>query len=147
MSCCPHKKSHPFRNLNFPNTLPPSKFPSRVAFFSWTAAWGKILSIDNLRKRGMLILDWCYMCKKCRETVKPTSILSYSLGPVDFGVLFIWLPLGYANERVIDMFATWQGPFGNIEILLFGKLCHIALYGVFGKNGILEVLRDVNGIS
>ena len=22
MSCCPHKKSHPFRNLNFPNTLP-----------------------------------------------------------------------------------------------------------------------------
>ena len=90
-----------------------SKVPSRVAFFSWTTALGKILSIDNLQKRGMLILDWCYMCKKCRETVNSTPTSSYSLGPVDFGVLFIWLPLGYANERVIDMFATWQGSFGK----------------------------------
>ena len=40
-----------------------------------------------------------------------------------------------------------RGLLESIEILLFGKLCHIALYGVFGKNGILEVLRDVNGIS
>ena len=22
MGCCPHKKSHPFMNLNFPNSLP-----------------------------------------------------------------------------------------------------------------------------
>jgi len=52
-----------------------SKVPSRVAFFSWTVALGKILSIDNLWKRGMLILDWCYMCKKCRETMKPDSYI------------------------------------------------------------------------
>jgi hypothetical protein len=39
------------------------KVPPRVAFFSWTAVLGKILTIDALRKRGLIIADWCCMCK------------------------------------------------------------------------------------
>ena len=39
------------------------KIPSRVALFVWTAALGKCLTIDNLRKRKVWILDWCNMCK------------------------------------------------------------------------------------
>uniref|UniRef100_A0A2N9HMI8 Reverse transcriptase zinc-binding domain-containing protein n=1 Tax=Fagus sylvatica TaxID=28930 RepID=A0A2N9HMI8_FAGSY len=33
------------------------KAPPRVAFFMWTVAWGRILTCDNLKKRG-LVLDW-----------------------------------------------------------------------------------------
>ena len=40
-----------------------SEAPPRVAFFVWTVALGKILTIDNLRKRKIRITDWCYMCK------------------------------------------------------------------------------------
>ena len=43
--------------------------PLRVAFFVWTAALGKILTIDNLRKRKVKIIDWCYMCKCNGESV------------------------------------------------------------------------------
>uniref|UniRef100_A0A2N9HZL5 Reverse transcriptase domain-containing protein n=1 Tax=Fagus sylvatica TaxID=28930 RepID=A0A2N9HZL5_FAGSY len=39
-----------------------AKVPPRVAFFLWTAAWGKALTIDNLRKRG-LILQSCGLCQ------------------------------------------------------------------------------------
>uniref|UniRef100_A0A7N2LZJ6 FeS cluster biogenesis domain-containing protein n=1 Tax=Quercus lobata TaxID=97700 RepID=A0A7N2LZJ6_QUELO len=46
-----------------------SEVPPRVAFFSWTAALGKILTIDNLRKRPFVVLEWCYMCKGCGESV------------------------------------------------------------------------------
>ena len=42
-----------------------SKVPPRVAFFSWSASLGKILTIDNLRKRRVIVLDWCYMRKSC----------------------------------------------------------------------------------
>ena len=45
------------------------KIPSRVAFFVWTAALRKCLTIDNLRKRKVCILDWCYMCKCNSESV------------------------------------------------------------------------------
>ena len=34
-----------------------------MAFFVWTVALGKCLTIENLRKRKVWILDWCYMCK------------------------------------------------------------------------------------
>ena len=40
-----------------------SKITSRVAFFVCTTAFGKISMIDNLQKRNMWLLDWCYICK------------------------------------------------------------------------------------
>jgi hypothetical protein len=46
-----------------------AKVPSRVAFFIWTVALGKILTTDNLRKRRVIILDWCSMCKASGESV------------------------------------------------------------------------------
>ena len=45
------------------------RVPTRIAFFTWTAALGKILTIDNLRKRKVLFLDWCCMCKSNGELV------------------------------------------------------------------------------
>ena len=49
--------------LGFPwKSIWKQKIPSRVAFFVWTAALGKYLTIDNSRKRKVWILDWCYMC-------------------------------------------------------------------------------------
>ena len=41
----------------------------RVAFFVWTAAWGRILTCDNLRWRGIVLVGWCCLCKCSGETV------------------------------------------------------------------------------
>uniref|UniRef100_A0A2N9GAU4 Reverse transcriptase zinc-binding domain-containing protein n=1 Tax=Fagus sylvatica TaxID=28930 RepID=A0A2N9GAU4_FAGSY len=47
-----------------------AKVPPRVAFFIWTAAaLGKILTADNLRRRGITVVSWCYMCKADGESV------------------------------------------------------------------------------
>jgi len=32
-----------------------------VAFFVWTAALGKILTHDNLRRCGIVVVEWCYV--------------------------------------------------------------------------------------
>ena len=45
------------------------KVSPRIAFFSWSTSLGKILTTDNLRKRRVLVLDWCYMCKSCGESL------------------------------------------------------------------------------
>ena len=45
------------------------KAPLRVAFFVWTAALGKILTLDSLRKRNIMVMEWCYMCKQCGESI------------------------------------------------------------------------------
>ena len=46
-----------------------SKAPPRVAFFAWTAAHGKILTLDNLRRRGMVVVNTCWLCESDEEPV------------------------------------------------------------------------------
>ena len=45
-----------------------AKVPHKVAFFTWLAALGKNITIDNLHRRKVCILDWCFMCKRAGET-------------------------------------------------------------------------------
>jgi hypothetical protein len=46
-----------------------TKTPLRVALFTWSTALQKILAIDNLRKRYVIVIDRCYMCKRNGESV------------------------------------------------------------------------------
>jgi hypothetical protein len=46
-----------------------TKAPLKVAFFAWTVALGKILTMDNLRKRRAIVIDRCCMCKTNVESV------------------------------------------------------------------------------
>ena len=45
------------------------KAPRRVSFFVWIVAWGKILTCDNLVKKGNKLVGWCCMCLSCGETM------------------------------------------------------------------------------
>jgi hypothetical protein len=38
-------------------------------FFIWTAASGKILTLDNFRKKHVIMMSWCCMCKKSGESI------------------------------------------------------------------------------
>ena len=74
-----------------------SKVPPRVTFFSWTAALRKILTIDNLWKRHIVAIEWCFMCKRCKESVDRLLLqcpIAYELWSMVF--LLVWYSLGYA---------------------------------------------------
>lgn len=44
------------------------KVPRWVSLFVWIAAWEKILTSGNLRRRGFSIVDGCCMCRYGGET-------------------------------------------------------------------------------
>jgi hypothetical protein len=46
-----------------------TKTPPRVVFFVWTAARSKIPTIDNLRRRGMIVVNRCWLCESDGEFV------------------------------------------------------------------------------
>lgn len=48
--------------------------PSRVTFFVFKAALGKILTLDNLRKMNVVVVEWCSMCKKSGRSIYPLLI-------------------------------------------------------------------------
>ena len=42
--------------------------PARASFFVWEADWARILTQDQLRRRGWRLPNRCYMCKVAEET-------------------------------------------------------------------------------
>jgi hypothetical protein len=41
----------------------------KVVFFAWSAAFRKILTLDNLRHRHVIVINRCCMCKRHGESV------------------------------------------------------------------------------
>ena len=74
---------------------------------------GNILTIDNLRKWTILILDWCCMCKRNGESVDHLLIhcpLAFDLWCMVFTLFGIhWVML----KTVVELLACWKGKFGQ----------------------------------
>jgi len=92
------------------------KAPSRVAFFVWSAALGKILTHDNLRKRNVIVMEWCCLCKKSGESIDhlllhcevARTLWSYVL--ILFGVEWI-MP-----RTVLELLNSWGAAIGNGQL-------------------------------
>ena len=98
--------------ISAPDTLFPwkpvwhSKIPPRVAFFSWIAALGKILTLN--RYKGVPVRDWGYMRKRSGESVNhlllihcPIAFELRSMVWILFGVIWV-MP-----QSVVDLFTSW----------------------------------------
>ena len=76
---------------------------------------GKILTIDNLRKRMVRIENRCYMCKCNGEYVDhlllhfPVASNLWSMISVLFQVSWVML------KSVVELLACWQGHFGHLR--------------------------------
>jgi hypothetical protein len=95
-----------------------AKAPQRVSFFVWTATWGRILTCDNLMRRGYSLARWCCMCRH-RKTVDHLllhcSVVSelWSFVFHSFGIQ--WVLAG----RVVELLFGWRNWFGSMN-LVFG---------------------------
>ncbi|RVW13836.1 hypothetical protein CK203_079440 [Vitis vinifera] len=43
--------------------------PSKVCFFAWEASWGKVLTMDQLKKRGWAVANRCFLCCEEEESI------------------------------------------------------------------------------
>jgi hypothetical protein len=81
--------------------------PPRAAFFGWSAALGKILTGDNLRKRHVIVVDRCCMCKRSGESVDHL-LLHCDVAYAMWSAIFSRFGLSWVMPlRVLDLFACW----------------------------------------
>ncbi len=71
------------------------KAPRCVSFLVWTAAWGKILTYDNLVRRGYALAGWCCMCRSSGE-MGDHLLLHCEMA-----------------SRVVDLLFGWRNWFGK----------------------------------
>uniref|UniRef100_A0A2N9GKV3 Reverse transcriptase zinc-binding domain-containing protein n=1 Tax=Fagus sylvatica TaxID=28930 RepID=A0A2N9GKV3_FAGSY len=98
-----------------------AKDPPWVAFFTWTVSLGRILTADNLRRRNIILMNWCCMCKVDGESV----IICFCI--------VLWLKL------------VGKADWDDINTALHGKPSLIVQCGACGGKEMLGPLRDVNG--
>ena len=126
---------------NFPwKCMWKAKVPSRVAFFIWTAAFGKILTIDNLRKRRVIIFDWCCMCKASGESVNHL-LMHYSIAQELWNMVLILFGVFWAMPRDVSTFSlAGMVTRVNLRPAKSGKWYHTVSCGAFDVNEMLELL-------
>ena len=65
-----------------------TKTPSKVAFFAWSTVLGKILSMENLKKRHLIMVTNCCLCKLNRESVVDHLLLHYEVVSALWNAIF-----------------------------------------------------------
>jgi hypothetical protein len=89
----------------------------QVSFFVWTASLGKILTLNNLRKRGLIVVEWCCMCKRSGESINHL-LLHCEVAHTLWSVLFSLFGVKWVmNGRVLDPMACWKGQRGNKMVM------------------------------
>ena len=101
-------------DINFPwKAIWRVKAPRRVSFFGWSVAWGKILTCDNLMRRGYTMAGWCSMCRMDGETGNHLMIhcsLASGLWHTAlryFGVVWVF------PDNIINLLYGWYNCFGK----------------------------------
>ena len=85
--------------------------PTKVGFFAWEASWGKVLTLDQIERRGWPITNRCFLCFAEKESINHILIhctdvrVLWELLFALFSVLWV-LPL---SAR--DTFLGWHGSF------------------------------------
>ena len=90
-----------------------AKAPPRVAFFIWTVAWDRILTCDNLMRRGYTMAGWSCMCRCEGETVDHL-LLHCSVVQKLWNFVFASFHIHWVlPRRVVDLLFGWRNWFGK----------------------------------
>jgi hypothetical protein len=110
-------------------------------FFSWSAAQGKILTVENLRKKNIIIVDRCYLCKRDGESVDHLLLHCDVASTLwihvftRFGMSWVML------KRVIDLFACWWKS-GRPKSAAVWKMVPICIFWCVWKERNLSCFED-----
>jgi hypothetical protein len=89
--------------------------PKRVSFFVWSAVWGRILTVDNLMRRGYQLAGWCCMCQRDGETINhllihcDKAVGLWSFVFQKFGITWV------LSGCVLDLLFGWYNGLGKVQ--------------------------------
>jgi hypothetical protein len=117
----PIQSSFPWKSIWKVKVLP------RMAFFVWTATLRKILTLDNLRKRNIIVMEWCYMCKISGESIDHL-FLHYMVAIELWRTIMQMFGVEWVMPRSVkDMLGSWWGQKGNRTLIPIWRMAPLCL--------------------
>ena len=83
--------------------------PLKLGFFAWEASWGKGLTLDQLKRKGIPLVNRCCLCEENEETIdhllihcsRAKMLWDLLLAITDFNWVF--------PSTVCQLLLSWQG--------------------------------------
>ena len=89
------------------------KVPKRVAFFLWIAARGEILTIDNLVKKNLPLVNFRCLCRCEEETVDHLLIHCKYAHTLRSEVLHLFGVQWVMSKNVVSLLSAWWNWLGR----------------------------------
>ncbi|RVW35452.1 putative ribonuclease H protein [Vitis vinifera] len=98
------------RGVQFPiNIIWNPCVPTKVCFFAWEAFWGKVLTLDQLKKRGRCLANRCFFCCEEEESIDHI-LIQCSRARVLWELLFALFGVTWVLPySVRDTLSGWSG--------------------------------------
>ena len=74
--------------------------PLMVGFFAWEASWGKVMTLDQLKKRGRSLANRCYLCEEEEETLNHLLVhcsKARMLWELILAIVGVWMGLSFLS--------------------------------------------------
>ncbi|XP_065636444.1 uncharacterized protein LOC136070428 [Quercus suber] len=89
------------------------KVPKRVSFFLWTAARNGILTIDNLVKKNLPLVNWCCLCRRDEETVDHLLLHCKLASTLWSEVLIMFGVQWVMSNTIVSLLFAWRNWLGT----------------------------------
>ena len=86
-----------------------ASIPSKVSFFAWEAAWGKVLTLDKLQRRGLHLPNRCFLCGCVEETIHHILLHCLDVRPLWDIILSLVSVSWVFPKDVKAMLLSWKG--------------------------------------
>ena len=111
--------------------------PTKSAFFAWEAAWGKVLTLEKLQRRGWHLPNKCFLCGYAKETIHHL-LLHCPIVSSLWEIIFSLFGLSWVFPKTIkEAVLSWKGSFVGKKGLRFGSQFPCAFFGQFGNKEIV----------
>ena len=85
--------------------------PTKVGFFAWEASWGKVLTVDQLKRRGWNLANICFLCCAEEETINHI-LVHCSKARVLWDLVFTLLGVNWVLPLTVrDTLLGWLASF------------------------------------
>ena len=101
----------------------------KIRSFLWTMALGRILTSNNLRKRQVVVIDWCCMSKKDGETIDHL-LLHWPLARELWNMEFSLIGVSWVMPRGIVK--LWAAKFNKCKsAVIWSMIPHCLMWGIW----------------
>jgi hypothetical protein len=118
------------------------RLPQGQLFFVWSAALGKILTLDNLRKRQVVVVNRCYMCKKDGESVDHL-LLHCEVAHALWCNIFSWLGLSWVMPSCVSDLCACRCSSGRTKSDVVWKMGPICYFWTLWRERNNRCFKDV----